>query len=250
MRFILATLLAVILLITATTKQVVAKDLGKIMPLGDSITAGYASPPVAGGYREKLYKNLTAAGHTFQFVGSHAMYPSPTLTAAGQSNHEGHNAYTIQQIIDGIENSNWLNVNPDIILLHIGANDILTPSVATAPDRFDTLLGKIIAKNPNAHIIVAKIIGGSDISHDLRAKAYDSGIITYNSAIAKKVAARVKAGQHVSIVDMYGLMNMNHQANDQKVPLYSDISHPNQIGYNLMGNTWTMAIESISVPNH
>ena len=232
----------------AATSRAVSKDLGNIMPLGDSITAGYTPQGgVPGGYRQPLSNKLTAAGYSFRFVGSQTMYPSSTLTAAGQCRHEGHNAYTIQQIIEGVEKSNWLNVDPDIILLHLGANDILAPDAATAPERLDALLGKIIAKKPNARILVARIIGGSDISRDSRTPAYDSGIVTYNAAIAKKVAARARNGQHVSLVDMYSLMNMKHHTNEHGKPLFADISHPNQIGYNLMGDTWAGAIESISV---
>ena len=130
--------------------------------------------------------------YSFQFVGSQNTYPTATLTSAGDAYHEGHNAYTIQQIIDGVQNSNWLDVNPDIILLHIGANDMLTPDVATAPDRLDTLLGDIIAKEPNARIIVAKIIGGSTVTNDSRAATYDSEIVTYNAAIAQKVTTRIR----------------------------------------------------------
>ena len=46
----------------------------------------------------------------------------------------------------------------------------------------------------------------------------------------------------MSLVDMYGLMNINHQTNAQGQQLFSDISHPSQIGYNLMGDTWASAI--------
>lgn len=152
------------------------------------------------------------------------------------------------QIIDGVQNSNWLNVNPDIILLHIGANDILTPDAATAPDRLDTLLGDIFAKKPNVRVIVAEIIGGSTVTHDSRAATYDAGIVTYNAAITQKVAARAQQGQHVSLVDMYSLMNINHQTNAQGQQLFADISHPNQIGYNLMGDTWAGAIKTLDVP--
>lgn len=249
MRYCFRSLVWLFLLIATARACTGAPSLGSIMPLGDSITAGYtATGGVAGGYRQELYKNLTTAGYGFQFVGSQTTYPSSTLSDAGQSRHEGHNGYTIQQIIDGVERSNWLSVNPNIILLHIGANDILNSDAATAPDRLDALLGSILAKKPDVEILVAKIIGGSTVVNDSLASAYDAGIVTYNAAIAQKVAVRAQNGQHVSLVDMYGLMSIGHQTDELGRPLFTDTSHPNQVGYNLMGDAWADAVKSLETP--
>ena len=245
MRLVFAVSVCISLLVATATAQAVSMDLGNIMPLGDSITGG-GTP---GGYRQELYNNLTAAGYSFRFVGSQTTYPTSTLTSAvpDQSRHEGHDGYNVQQIIDGVQNSNWLNANPDIILLHIGANDSLAPNIATAPDRLDTLLGRIIAKKPNARIIVAKIIGGSTANNNPNATAYDSNIATYNAAIEQKVADR--NNPHITMVDMYSLMNIHHQTNELGQQYYADMAHPNQLGYNLMGDAWAGAIKSaLSTP--
>jgi hypothetical protein len=69
-----------------------AADLGKIMPMGDSITLGV---PVAGGYRDPLYTLLNTRGDTFTLVGSLTDYATTTLSNAGQTHHEGHSGYTI-----------------------------------------------------------------------------------------------------------------------------------------------------------
>jgi lysophospholipase L1-like esterase len=250
LRFYLTTLIAASVLATAAAAQAVSVNLGNIMPLGDSITAGYIPGGcIPGGYRQELYTNLTAANCAFHFVGSQTVYSSGTLDATDQNHHEGHDAYSIQQIIDGVKNSNWLDVNPDIILLHIGANDILTSTTTAASERFDTLLGEIVARKPNARIIVAKIIGGSTVTNDSRAAAYDSGIVDYNAAIELKVKHHAEdLGQRVSLIDMYSLMNISHQTDTQGRPLFTDISHPTQIGYNLMGDAWAGAIRSVSIP--
>src|SRR5688500_2223066 len=104
-----------------------------ILPLGDSIT--YVSP-VAGGYREPLQEHLQTAGNVFQVRGKQNANATPALIAAGQANHEGHNGYRVEEIAanlnadDGSPDSNggfWLQraPAPDILLLLIGANDIL-----------------------------------------------------------------------------------------------------------------------------
>ena len=65
----------------------------KIMPLGDSITAGYGSPDTSG-YRGPLYDELVAAGYNSQFVGSSTIFPG-TLPA-NQQNNEGWAGFLIQ----------------------------------------------------------------------------------------------------------------------------------------------------------
>jgi lysophospholipase L1-like esterase len=234
--------------LATSTARAVVTELGNVMPLGDSITAGLTlASYVPGGYRQELSTKLTALGCSFHFVGSANTYATAELAAANNDFHEGHGGYTIQQIINGVQNANWLSVNPDIVLLHIGANDMLSADVATAPDRLDALLGIILAKKPEAKIIVAKIIGGSTVGNDSRAAAYDSAVATYNAAIAQKVAARDSLGEHVSLVDMYSLLNIQNQTNSLGQSLYSDISHPSQVGYNLMGDAWAGAIRSAVV---
>ncbi len=249
MKSLLTNLAFLIAFATAQPQRVDAADFGRIMPLGDSITAGYTSTGgVPGGYREELVRNLSAAGHSFSLVGSQTTYPSEALTSAGQEHHEGHNGYTIAQITDGVVNSNWLGVDPDIILLHIGANDMLTPEADTAPDRLDALLDNIIARRPEAQILVAKIIGGSTVVNGAQAAEYDQAIAAYNLAVAEIVGVRADDGQHVSLVDMYGLLNITRQTDDLGRPLFADTSHPNQLGYDVMGNAWDGAIESVAMP--
>ena len=238
--------LVVCLLVSSTAFAGDDKALGRIMPLGDSITAGYLSTAsggcVPGGYRQRLYDRLTAEGYSFQFVGSQTTYSTPTLEAAGQNRHEGHNAYSIQQIIDGIVNSNWLDANPDLILLHVGANDVLEAQAATAPARLNTLLDEIAIRLPDVHVIVATIIGGSTVLGDPIAAQYDSAIAAYNAELVNIVNARKLAVGNISLIDMYSQMNINNATNEGGQWLFGDTSHPSQFGYDLMGDTWADAI--------
>jgi lysophospholipase L1-like esterase len=245
-------LLGVCLFVSSSAFSSDGKALGRILPLGDSITAGYLSTAggeyVPGGYRQELYDRLTAEGYSFDFVGSQTIYSTPLLDAVGQNHHEGHNAYSIQQIIDGITQSNWLLADPDIILLHIGANDVLEAGASTAPARLNTLLNEITARTPDAHVIVAQIIGGSTVVGHPIAEQYDSAIAAYNMEVAGIVEARRLAGDNISLVDMYSLMNINHQTNELGQWLFGDTSHPSQVGYDLIGNAWADAITTIPEP--
>ena len=66
-----------------------------IMPLGASITSG--SGGTDGGYRDRLYTDLHDAGLSFTFVGTSTENPSRLLSQVGQTYHEGHPGYRIDQ---------------------------------------------------------------------------------------------------------------------------------------------------------
>jgi len=195
----------------------------KIMPLGDSITFGLPDPSY-GAYRRLLGKLLTSDGYSFEFVGSQqsgdGVMPSP--------NNEGHPGWTILRIKKGIDSSGWLETyRPDIILLHIGTND-LRPRIggaATAPENLSALLDDILGRLPQVQVIVAQIIPfaiGPDQVHQ-----------SYNAAIPGIVASK---GPRVSIVDMRNVLSRSD---------YADIVHPKAGGYDKMARAWERALRPV-----
>lgn len=94
------------------------------MPLGDSITYGVGDPD-NGGCRGPLYAQLANSACTIDFVGSLATGRIP------DPEHEGHFGWRADQIANNI--GRWLTACPaDIILLHIGTNDIDQGKLAPA----------------------------------------------------------------------------------------------------------------------
>jgi lysophospholipase L1-like esterase len=195
----------------------------RIMPVGDSITFGTPNPSY-GGYRHLLGTLLTNEGYSVEFVGSRqsgdGVIPSP--------NNEGHPGWTILQIKNGIDSKGWLETyQPDIVLLHIGTND-LRPRVggaASAPHNLSTLLDDILARLPQAHIIVAQIIPfrrGPDQVHQ-----------SYNRAITGIVASK---GPRVSRVDMQNILSPSD---------YADGFHPKAGGYDKMARAWERALRAV-----
>ena len=100
-----------------------------IMPLGDSITEGSSSGAKQGeevSYRKALRDKLIAAGYEIIFVGSRSsggeIFTHP--------NHEGHGGwcasgcYTNHSDILRKVDTFLSSSPPDIVLLHIGTNDI------------------------------------------------------------------------------------------------------------------------------
>jgi len=193
----------------------------KIMPLGDSITFGSRDPSY-GGYRHLLRTLLINDGHRIVFVGSR----KSGYASAANSDNEGHPGWTISQIKDGIDSNGWLDAyKPDIILLHIGTNDIRGGNAASAPGELSVLLDDILARLPQTHIIVAQIIPfrrGPELGHQ-----------SYNAAVPGIVASK---GPRVTLVDMQNILTKGD---------YADGLHPNADGYDKMAQVWEPAIRAV-----
>ena len=216
-----------------------------ILPLGDSITDGFQ---VAGGYRTELYKRMTNAGLTFSFLGSQTDNPSPTLTAGGQIHHEGHSGYRTDQIYnnllgnDGTTGNNggyWIDggngtgrsaISPNIVLLHIGTNDRTQgETVQTMYNKLVTLLNNLKLDLPTAEIFVASLIPRTD------SIAYEQDQQAYNAMIPGLVASM---GVNFHFVDMHSVVT------PAEVAAGNSGVHPNQAGYDAMGDAWFNAIQS------
>jgi lysophospholipase L1-like esterase len=191
------------------------------MPLGDSITDGMG---VAGGYRTDLWQYFRADGVAVQFVGSE--YGGPP--ALGDRDHEGHPGWEIGQLDRRV--ASWLRTYaPDVVLLHIGTNDILHGKAASASARLRALLGHITSAVPNAQVYVAEII-------PVRVLGLDSRVRRYNRAVAHTVSAGAAAGMRVRLVDMHSAV--------QPADLLADGIHPDGGGYSKMAARWYGAVRS------
>lgn len=204
-----------------------------IMPLGDSITYGVMgnSNGNDGGYRLPLCRDLLGTA-MLNYVGS--QNSGPTTSTCGDNANEGHPGYRIDQIAANVVG--WLTTyQPQIVLLHIGTNDVLQNyDVANMPARLGSLIDQITATDPGAMIFVAQIL-------PIGNQAMNAEVQTYNAAIPGIVQAKDAAGEHVQMVNMY-----------DAVPL-SDLPdgvHPNDAGYALMANVWEQAMLRLFPKRH
>jgi lysophospholipase L1-like esterase len=201
------------------------------MPLGDSITYGTNSTGIVG-YRRPLYQLLTGAGYNVDFVGSQTD-GSPTDF---DRNHEGHRGWRADQIRDNI--TGWLNSTPaDVILLHIGTNDISQDQGAANPAAEIAQILDLIdaweAVNNEVWVVLARIINRND---------FRSGITTtFNGLIQDLADSRIAAGDKIIVVDM-------ESALDYPADL-SDTVHPNDTGYGKMAAVWFTALEDLLIPS-
>ena len=142
-------------------------------------------------------------------------------------NHEGHSGYTIDQMKPFAMTTD-VPYMPNMILLHIGTNDTYGSSPAAAPTRLSSLVDLITSTYPNALLVVAKIV-------PYPSQAANVKII--NDSIPGLVAKNQTAGKHVIMADCFTGFTTSSM-------LSSDSIHPNQTGYNFMGDQFYSVVSS------
>jgi lysophospholipase L1-like esterase len=198
----------------------------RIMPLGASITQGAGG--TRAGYRGPLSAMLDQHRISHRFVGSQTSNPGPL--PAFQAHHEGHPGWVISEGNgnDGIGKhiNGWLGVDPDIVLILLGSNDVVRQiDLGRAGARMDGLLGQIRGQKPRALIYVATV-----------PRIDDKPTLTanYNQAIANVVRAREARGEPVHLVDAYSVVRSPQDK--------ADGIHPNNSGYDRIATAWRDAI--------
>jgi hypothetical protein len=215
--------------------------------MGDSITFG--TPTNNGGYRVKLFTNAkmdnkhltlvagkvdTSAGSSTGPTGPSAPPSGPAMVMVGGMNvafprdNEGYPGITIGDLdARRCANGNGFTNMPNIVLLHIGTNDMYGGNPGAAPGKLSKIVDDIAAAAPMALIAVASLIplaSGND------------AVITYNATIPAMVQMKAGAGKHVIFVDQY---------KDFPTSELTDGVHPNDTnGYPRMANVWYAAIKS------
>ncbi|MCP4408572.1 MAG: hypothetical protein GY807_12565 [Gammaproteobacteria bacterium] len=225
---------------TGTVNIAVSKT--RVMPLGDSITAGVVptgadcmvSVPVGEqiGYRAKLFSDLKQANHFVDFVGSLPFGESAT-PAIDDPDNEGHAGFTASQIDLNVEN--WLNVNPaDIVLLHVGTNNIRSDTPSVTIGIIEQILNAIDnweASNNEVTVLLSTIIERSTGNLCAPNPVYDvDNVDTLNGLISTLVASR--PADKLVLVDQHGTIN------NPTSQISEDGVHPNQTGYDLMADEW------------
>ncbi len=219
-----------------------------MLPLGDSITYGLitvtadqasSDPSINGkdshgGYRTELFKKAVTANQNITFVGSQMNGPTMVAgtTVPFPKSHEGWSGYTISMILAKAM-ANDASYKPHIVLLHAGTNDTYMSDPSGAPSRLSSAVDSLTSEFPDALIVVAKII------------PYPSQVANVNlinNSIPSMVQSKVAAGKHVVMVDL----NTGFQTSTM---LSGDGVHPNQTGYDWMGDGWYGAISSLLPSN-
>ncbi|MCU0748260.1 MAG: Ig-like domain-containing protein, partial [Akkermansiaceae bacterium] len=218
------------------------------MPLGDSITRGsnrinYPNGAIPGGYRRELGARLAIAGIAHDFVGSR----SDNAAAGMDPHHNGLDGIRTDQVLANI--NTWLAVNPNVVLMHLGTNDMLQHvPVGTAIGNLNTLILRITQNAPQRNLCVSTIIPIDETRDGKNAAEWGAIVSTYNSQLKSLVQSHISQGRNVSLIDMHSSLvytNPNSSSNFFQV---GDRTHPGQAGYNQMGTVWSKAFIS-GAPN-
>ena len=199
----------------------------RIMPLGDSITHGYPS-----GYRNYLWYKLQDAKYDVDFVGS--QNDGYLVTPHFDSDHEGYGGYKTYEIADIVYRLLEDN-QPDIILLHIGSNDVSptqgidSSSVAGLEDILNQIDYYEKDYNHPIKIILASIINRQE---------YHQTVTDFNINLRSMANKRISNGDLITLVNMEddaGLITSD----------FGDATHPNDSGYYKMANVWFPTLTDI-----
>lgn len=208
----------------------------RLLPLGDSIThggQGHAS------YRYRLWEMLAQAGRHFTFVGTQqtifggdppvlAWYPDYLTTF--DRDHEGHWGWRTDQI-DDVATAVAQATQPDIVLVHLGTNDIGqqgAAGVVNAEHNLRTLIGLLRAERPAVTILLAQVIPiGPGTSYSANA----GQVASLNAAIAAIAADSTRPASPILLVDQ-------HTGFDLGTMMQSDGLHPDTLGEAHMASRW------------
>ncbi len=203
----------------------------QIMPLGDSITEGYIEDVDTSnfsGYRSHLWYMLQNAKYEANFVGS--QIAGESVEPVFDADHEGYYGWT-SYALDDIAYASLVQNPADIVLLHIGSNDLaIGPSTDGVTQILDQIDRYERDSGQTVKVFVAMIIEQAD---------YD--VKQFNENLAATIGTRIRYGDNLTLVNMYTGAGLT--IND-----YSDRIHPNGSGYSKMAAVWFNAITGPDTP--
>ena len=217
-------------------------DALRVMPLGDSITRGAGSCS----YRTPLVRSLGSC--SVRMVGREvAPGGNPSNCITSNVNHEGHSGWRTNEFLrsassGGTRLKRYVSAaDPDVVLLHIGSNDMNRREEPGTYDagsrtgtgtigRIDAMLNDIFARAPSATIFVADLIPW------LKRAEVNAGIGALRPQIRSLVARRAADGERVVLVNVSDGFTADM--------LQSDLVHPNARGDAHIASRWRAAMRS------
>ena len=218
----------------------------RIMPLGASITAGSHSGVVDPGgwisYRKDLHDLLAVGLYSTVFVGS--LSNGGSVAGFTDVKHEGHTGWHAAGSASSIlpKLNGFLTANPpDIVLLHIGTNDInngQNPAGVAAEINsiFDEI--DVYEQNTGRDVWVALAL----IINQATGCNFRTQTTQLNDLLYAMAAGRQDKGDKIVIVDME-----NAITDYDKIPNGEmfDCLHPFATGYSRMADAWYQALLDI-----
>ncbi|WP_158607200.1 Ig-like domain-containing protein [Pontibacter oryzae] len=257
---------------TASATTHAESKVFNIMPLGDSNTEGGSNDVPANqkaAYRSRLAKLLDASESNgyYNYVGDEKT-GSDLLKDV---DHAGYGAARTQDLLELLKNGSYVRwfdgqrmglsytakylevFTPDVILLHIGTNDISNEGVdnsQSAVDNVEKILNEIDTYEQSSGrevtVILAKIIKSvctSGFCYKGSERSKNDVIDIYNTKLQALAGKRIGNGDRLELVDMADagmVYDFTSNGGDMADPL-----HPAQQGYDKMAGVWFNALERL-----
>lgn len=202
-----------------------ARNYGRILPIGDSITQGVG---FSGGWRKMLQERLTQEGIAYTFVGrTDPRQPMP------QPNHEGHPTWNTAELLEGRPSERagtireWVTrYRPDTVILMGGTND----STATPASQVQ-MIADILNVNPAIKVIVGTILPSKKAGPLLEAETEN------RKGQVMAVEAFRRTGYQVFLAPTSEGFDPNSMLNDNV--------HPNKLGYEHMTKVYRDTLRNV-----
>jgi acyl-CoA thioesterase-1 len=142
-------------------------------------------------------------------------------------NNEGHSGAKVQEYVANNNLPGWLRAaNPQIIMMHVGTNDI---KASRTTDQiigdYTTLLGQMRAQNANVQLLIMKLI---PLRSSANTPAQVAQVPQLNDAIARWAGANSRSNSPITVVDTFTGFNAD--------TMTTDGTHPNEEGNKLMSS--------------
>lgn len=214
-----------------TTLEPVITSTPRIMPLGNSITAGGNDSTT---YRFYLDGLLTNAGHDFDFTGTRTG-PQSLDVHEWDGDHQSVPGYEIDWMMHMLRDA-LPQTRPDIVLIHLGTNDLMRESgthesvAAQTLTDLQTMIDYLQTSNPHVICFVAKVIPTKDPD-------VNAGLEILNQSIDQlaETSANSPYGS-VFVVDMWSAVDTG---------TLRDMWHPDETGASAMADVWFEALDPV-----
>lgn len=209
----------------------------RIMPLGDSITQGSNSGVAESdkwiSYRYDLWHSLQQAGYYVDFVGSRSNGQFYTPLDGFDPHHQGVPGATANSTANSV--TGYLTDNPaDIVMLHIGTNDLSANPSNTSAATVGIILNKIDVVNPDIVVVLARIINRVP---------FNGNWTIFNDNVEAMALARIATGDLIEIIDVEVDAGLIYQL--QPVGDMFDSLHPFHTGYSKMAPQWKLGLDAL-----
>lgn len=213
----------------------------KLMCLGDSITEGFT---YKGSYRVPL-ANLLEQNELSQYVDFVGKKKAGTCY---DSQHCGYTGYSIDPIKESVTGDVRSGIServdelfdaytPDVVLLQIGTNDILSLyELDSAGDRLENLVDRIFEKLPSDGMLYLATIpymnaeDNTYISAEyFTTESMDKYVDDYNAKVRELAEKKKNEGKNIELADVNSVLTKED---------LQDGVHPTKEGYEKLGKFW------------